>query len=64
MYMLNSPERHNENILKYNMININDSLILSNKLVLDTIKNIHYTMVHFCNSIANVQAWMVDLLIG
>ena len=43
MYMPNSIERHNENILKYNMININDSQILSNKLVLDTIKNIHYT---------------------
>ena len=41
--MLNSPERHNENLLKYDMININDSLILSNKLVLDTIKDIHYT---------------------
>ena len=41
--MLNSPERHNENILKYDMININDSLILSKKLVLDTIKDIHYT---------------------
>ena len=40
--MLNSPERHNENILKYNMININESLILSNKLILDTIKDIHY----------------------
>ena len=43
MYMLNSPERHNEIILKYNMININDSLILSNNLVLDTMKNVHYT---------------------
>ena len=41
--MLNSPERHNENILKYDMININDSLILSNNLVLDTIKDILYT---------------------
>ena len=41
--MLNSPEKRNENLLKYNMININYSLILSNILVLDTIKNIHYT---------------------
>ena len=41
--MLNSPKRHNENILKYDMININDSLNLSNKLILDTIKDIHYT---------------------
>ena len=38
--MLDSPERHDENILKYNMININDSLMLSNKLYK---QNIHYT---------------------
>ena len=37
--MLDSPERHNENILKYDMININDSLMLSIKLYK---QNIHY----------------------